>query len=260
MLAELFQVISTQAQDAVKPFSPEVVKTPNPRKYLLFDGCESTEHDRPTPPATFKAFSFDDFVLALQIDAADGGVVFYSSSRFSHYADRAWLDDCRRIDFVPALTDRFALLVALVDSRQYTQAALVTLLKQDLLGAVSPSVAASLRHVEFKRNSDGKRTVEHGRESLGKNVESKVQGTSEIPETFVVTANVFRDPRLAFSVDVVVHLTIDADQERFALRTLADDIEQATEEALRSAGAKLIDELDDVCPVVYGERDTTAIN
>ena len=115
------------------------------------------------------------------------------------------------------------------------------------------ALVAALRKVDFKRRSDGTRTTEHGRESLGRTIEAEVQGAADIPEEFSATFPYYSDPGLVNVTEVTVRIGvhIDVENERIHVAPLADELVKAHDKAHAVIGNELRAGLESI-PVFYG--------
>lgn len=115
------------------------------------------------------------------------------------------------------------------------------------------ALVAALRKVDFRRRSDGTRTTEHGRESLGRHIEAEVQGAAEIPEEFTATFPYYSDPGLVNVTEVTVRIGvyIDVENERIHVAPLADELVKAHDKAHAVIGNELRSGLEGI-PVFYG--------
>jgi hypothetical protein len=100
----------------------------------------------------------------------------------------------------------------------------IRLLRHDLAACNCDHILAALRKLDFHRRSDGARTIEHGRETLGRAVEAAVQGATDIPDGFTVEAPVWNTPGAAWPVTVLCTLDLDAEAEKVVITTLPDHL------------------------------------
>lgn len=115
------------------------------------------------------------------------------------------------------------------------------------------ALLTALKKVDFRRRSDGTRTTEHGKESLGRSVEAEVQGASDIPEEISATFAYYSDPGLVNVTEVTVRIGvhIDVENERIHIAPLADELTKAHDKAQAVIGNELRNGLQDI-PVFYG--------
>ena len=103
--------------------------------------------------------------------------------------------------------------------RKFSQKSLRFFLRSTFdAGGDVEKVLEAIKTVDFSRQSDGTSTVEHGRESLGKSVEAKVQGATEIPERFTVECARWATDGLRMKVPISLMLDVDFQDECFVLK------------------------------------------
>lgn len=108
----------------------------------------------------------------------------------------------------------------------------IRFLRFDLPGDHAQSLIDALREVDFQRKSDGRHVTEHGRESLGRAVEAKVQGQKDVPAEFAVTVAPFEIPgtrQMTVSVRVGIHLA--PSDEKIVFRVLPGEIDRSLDAA-----------------------------
>lgn len=120
----------------------------------------------------------------------------------------------------------------------------------DALGDQLPQLVATLRNIRFSSGTAGRGNLEHGRESLGREIESEVMSeVGDIPHTLRLDVRVFTDPAIKVRFPVDVALEIEPSNGTFALMPLGDGLQRIIDEQV-SALRDLLGGLD--CPVVYG--------
>lgn len=128
-----------------------------------------------------------------------------------------------------------------LDQRQ-----LVETLRSTWRGVMPDPLLPMVRRVEFKRTSDGGRSLEHGKESLGKGVEAEVSALGEIPEYVQATCLVYQTAGVIFRCQVECCLTVDVDNQRFMIAPIPGKIEEAITAAAAWIGETLRSELDGI--------------
>lgn len=190
---------------------------PQARKLLIKDGDGSLQlFDEPGGGRKATLSGFDDFVTYVQSCPSpevylghDGAVLL----------ENAGMDE-RRATWRFWPTQRYS-SIALVD-HAYSQKALLTFLRTHDIGPGGEILEKAIAKMDFKRNSVGARTVEHGRESLGKSVEAVVQGVDEIPRSVTLSARIWSNPGLTFVGQIIVAVLLDLENEKIHLRAAAD--------------------------------------
>jgi len=129
----------------------------------------------------------------------------------------------------------------------HDQKAAVAILRDELWGCCDASLLAAMRSLDFTRRNDGSRTIEHGRESLGKSIEAKVQSrAAELAEFYDFEVPVFaQEPVDAFRVRIHCALDLDGANERVRIVTRGDGLLHAQQRAakyLRDLIAEGVDE------------------
>lgn len=134
-----------------------------------------------------------------------------------------------------------------------TQKQMVRLLTHDLADALEPTLGLlnAIRQLSFQRKSDGGSTIEHGKESLGREVEDEVQGRTDIPERFVLLSPVFL---LANSPVLPIRMGLEINVEtcQLAIRPLPDEIVKAERETHDWIHTELVAAVADETEVFYG--------
>jgi hypothetical protein len=92
-----------------------------------------------------------------------------------------------------------------------------------------------LRSLDFTRRNDGSRTIEHGRESLGKSIEMQVQSKQgELPEVFEINLPWYSTSPVNegwFRLSVTLDLDAASEAIRFVVR--GDDLDRYNQQALK---------------------------
>lgn len=257
MLAE---AISKLQELALAGAAPQVVTIPGrPRKAWIYrDGYEAVEVDLPAPARDCALHGLADIIRAAQDPGLTGArELFYGVEMVLLWTDREIRLDCFQMHLEK--TQRFARLIALAISRKgMTQREAVRLLRQDLHRTGADQVVSAIRRLDFKRASDGSRTVEHGRESLGRAVEATCQGADAIPEEFTLRVPAFSNPGLAGIVADVrmgIYLDLSGDEGLIEIAPLPDELRAAEDAALRELGDILREALPGV-PCYQGDFES----
>lgn len=106
--------------------------------------------------------------------------------------------------------------------------------------AAGDEVRTALGKIDFARKADGHYEEGHGRSSLGRAVEARVQGADNIPESFMVAVPVFSVPGLTHHVEVRIHVELHPKDEHIEFFVLRDDYTRAFAAALDVVRNKLI--------------------
>lgn len=245
MLADFVKAIQGLAEAAR---APRVLEVPGvPRKRWIEHGGELEGLELPAPDREHKLHGYDDVVAAARDSViAPGPELYFDAAGVVLVLDRH--DRRARVTMPLVESERFKLLRALrAQAHSLAQKAAVKLLRYDLHGTGVETVLQALRVLDFSRTSDGTRTVEHGKESLGRTVEARVQRADKVPESFKVTTPVWSNAGLrGIEAAVEVGLFLDMDDEKVELRVLADEIDRALVVAQTALREKLAKDLPDV--------------
>lgn len=231
MIAEAINRIQ---QLCVAAQSPSVVQIPgDPTRCVLTTRDKTEVLTVPPAPRAHSVTALADFVALLQ-NRAVAANAFCFLGRTSVVALLDHADRRERVTLALLNSDRW-ITVAGLGARELSQKEAVHLLRMKLqdTGKDAARLAAAIKTIEFERTGSGKRTVEHGRETLGKEVESIVQGVDGIPETVEFLVPIWAGPDLeGYTAKVKCGVYIDVEDETFTITPLGDEIENATQEAL----------------------------
>ena len=255
MIAEALQFLRTQfvAAETPRTFA-------NGHKLLICpsDG-DPFELVDPEPPANFQASTYDSFVTAFNRFAGEGASI--------------WLHDGTGV--IGLLGDMYResrVIWELLYSEAFSklcgqrnvwhdQKAFVRLLQHDLAacGPDEPKrqLISAVRRLSFARKSDGAASVEHGKESLGRQVEAQVAGAESIPERISLTLPVYSTVGAGMIGQVDCGIYIDVESERFGLHPYPDQTTQAVFSVLKKISEKLAESVPyEECPIVLGKPDS----
>ena len=184
-LGELFTAFAEQAVAATQP---QVVETPEPAHVYTLRKKDGTfeQHAAAPVPRDHECESIDSFV-SYCLEKGIGAVVWYSRAGVV-----AILDDATRRDKVTIplqLSPQMQRLLALErDSRPIAQAEFLKLLRISLSGcAISDVFINSVKRLKMT----GTAVVEQANRSIGKTLESQLDGSASFPETLALNLPVF---------------------------------------------------------------------
>lgn len=183
--------------------------------------------------APLRRIEFGDLTsFASFVDSHADAMVFLSAQEIV-----AWLDKYDRREYAFLLahyTRRWSQLEQLGGgSSGFSVRELVRFLALEL--GVSAGIVSKFRRIDFTRTSSGKNHVEHGRESLGRSVESAVQQVDELPEELRIDVDVLNNRELDTTTTAVVRVFVNHDEQKIELRTVADELESAKRAAMARA-------------------------
>ena len=110
----------------------------------------------------------------------------------------------------------------------------------------------ALGKIDFRRTNTGKFQAEHGKESLGRSVESEAQSTESIPENFSVHTPVFNTPGFDHYVTLDVGVWVHADSEQIELYMAKPDALQLAHLEVTEKSLELLRN-DSGVPVYWGK-------
>ena len=133
------------------------------------------------------------------------------------------------------------------------QADFVRFLRIQLDGTLPPdsNFLSIVREIKFGNAMDGHGTINHGKESMGKEINAHVLGTGAIPKTITLLVRIFDSPDICYvhpikcAVDVLVH------EQMFRLVPLPMQIPDAVARAMQVVGKELSSLK---CPIYEGSQ------
>jgi hypothetical protein len=145
-----------------------------------------------------------------------------------------------------------ALQLLSTDRDGLSQSQAIRLLRHTFAGCIPDHVIPALRKLDFHRQSIGTRTVEHGRESLGKAVETTVQQAAEIPEEIRITVPVYVTLGASCPVTITCTIYLDLERERIYITPRPDELALAVQRTHDTIHERL-KELCPGIPVYHGQ-------
>lgn len=239
---------------AVAAQSAKVVPIPgDERKVIITCGGAKEFYDLPPKRrdhATQSLESLVDVVKDHSDNAAstDGASVWHSHERITAILN----DDDRRDTATFALdSSRPFKAIAGMESKQFTQADLVRLLRVDLAGCVDPLLVKTMRTLNFTGSKATQSDIQHDKSSLGRSVEAKVSGASALPEEFDVTCEVYANHGTGAQTFRIA-LEIDFEREAFRLTPLHDCKNKNVAAAQQAIHDELLESLGEGTMVYFG--------
>lgn len=250
MLAEFFKALREQSAAVAKL---EIVPIPgDPRNVFVVQGASSRAHELPRPVINETLRSFDDVLArAVSFAESDPVEVYYDESGIVVLHDAG---DRRERSTMPISTsERWAAVCELAKGFTGTQKETIHFLRFVLGVERTEQVLVGVRRLDFVRNSTGRSSAEHGRESLGKSVELAVQQADQIPDEFEVSVCPVTNRGLqGISVTVRIGVVLDLEQQRVVLRALPDSVQRARNAWLGEIGTRLDATLAGKAVVLHG--------
>ncbi len=223
-----------------------------PEKVILRHGDKYETVDVPPRRRAHVVHGYSD-IIAAATDQVLGAhpEIWHDGSGIYMYPER----DDRRDGLVLVLqkSDRFKTLESLHSGRSQGVRDTIRMLRFELHGTGIEVVVRGLSKIDFARKSDGRVSVEHGKESMGRSIESAVQQVADIPEEFSVATSIYVNPGLRELTSVLVRcgIYLDMNNEQIEIRVLADELNAAENSAQAAVGKKLRGDLPGV-PVFHG--------
>lgn len=237
MLSEFVSKIAELARGALQP---TVTSIPgDPTRVLVTDREGTTPYLIPPKPIAHRFGSLDSLTAYIGGTCKDGQVVaFVAPDKVVVLLD----PDTRRATATLPLVTSTAWAAAQLLSEPAgfcaTPKGIIDYLRHSLCVDV-PGMVSAIRRVDFKRTSAGHSVNEAGRESLGKSVETIVQGVDEIPENFLIIIPVYCVVGFDAMVSLRVSVAVDFEQQQIRLRVHPDEIDRALSAVLERLTTKL---------------------
>lgn len=244
MLAEFLQFISTKAVEAERV---DIKKIEGTDIVLIKTAAGVEKMTLPPERRKHTVFSLADLMEAAQ-KWGPAGVLFHNDDSVVLV-----IDDSERRDFVGMTlvhSEQFKALSQLLKKPTLSQREAVRLLKYTLNDCVPEGLYRTFAKLEFRRSNTGHADIGHGKESLGRNVEAVVQGTTEIPEQVRATIPIYSTAGATYRRDVLLSVDVDPQDETFTIAPFPDALERAVQDAQAAISADL---QSTELPVFYGK-------
>jgi len=170
-----------------------------------------------------------------------------------------WLDEATRRDLI-LLNLTYSDAFKGITNGMLTnieQKPLVRVLRTLFSTGVTPDTFLSaVRNLKFTSNAEGQSEVQHGKESLGRNVLKKVSGATDIAEEITLSGQVFEEVDFTgglFHIKMVVD--IDVEEGRFSLIPIAGQVYNALADADQAVAREIrygLGELSNKVTVICG--------
>lgn len=256
MLQEAIRELADLAVEAKRAAQPRIIQIPGDDRTIFVDPKGDGQwEERKKPPAkrSHTVTTIEDLAtLALYARRTLGldPAVWHAPDKVVLVFDQTNVWDLATVVLVYA--PQWMTLLSL--TRPLSQKELLSILRVDLAGCLdSPSLLNSVSHVNFRAAMHGEGSIQHGRESLGKSVESEVAGVREpIPERGTVLAPIYENPGEQTRWPVECDLEIDAANQRFFFRPLPGEMEEALQLQQADIRQRLASALGEEVPVYAG--------
>lgn len=266
MLNELF--VKAVADLATKAAGPQnrVIKVPGEpaHVYHLIDGNGEIQRHTVTPPAEDrKALDIPTVVRSLSATERDGDPAEVWYSRTGVVGLIKWSDRTDRCTFALAHSKPFKMLGEWdqAGGRSLTQGELWALLRTTFAGCTPahPNLKEQIGQVDIKKAQEASGTVTREKVSVSRKLMAEASGANQLPEVLTVEVPVFDSPQVPTKAQVRVAFDLDAQDERFRLVVLPNQMEAAaaTGEAalLKQIDEQLAAQKVEGVPVYYGRPD-----
>ena len=245
--------IALLQETAKKTVRPEVIEVPNePSHVLRFampDGTIKTEAAEAMPRG-HTVESLESLILFA--NKAKEGKHGNANNPVAWYGEEEVLlvtDDNTRRDYLRLrlhLTDQFSVISE--RAKQFrSQKDFLRFVKIDLAGTLQDcSLINKLKKIVWTKSEDGNSTVEVGKSSMGKTINSEVRGVDVLPEEITVNVRVFENVGITSKQPVRMALDVDEDSRQFRLVPLPMQIEQAIQAVVDEIARELQEGLNDI--------------
>jgi len=251
MLAELVRELVGLGRSST---GVEFHTTPEcPTKVWVQHGDVLEEIEVQPPLRRHRLAGFHDLVAALKDPAiAPAPEVFVAKDRVAVLLDRSKRHEV--VDVVLTETKRLQLCMDLeARPRSMQPKDAVKMLRLELHSGNHQHVIDALSNLDFQRTSDGRSQVGHGKESLGKSVEARVQQADKVPEKFTVGCPVWTTTGFTrYGVTIEFGVFLNPEAMTVELRVLSDEIERVRNLALGDVANDLREALEGKVPVFLG--------
>lgn len=176
--------------------------------------------------------TLSDLISLVQQFSKTSAPEFYIySSKIKAYLD-AERKDCVTMPFVQ--TARLNSLLKLRGGRKFTQKELLKFLRTELGGTGIDYVVNAFSKLDVTRYTGHRTEITTKTESLGRSVEAKVQGASELPDSFNVLASFYNNGAVTSEPKSVgVYVTIDMTVDAIELTLDEDDLNRSITSVFR---------------------------
>lgn len=153
------------------------------------------------------------------------------------------------------LTATAAYAFLLASDRRFNQKDFVKLLRYTLWECLDDAGRLGLKAIRSfssKNFVTSHGNVEHGRQSLGKELESEIRSDAgDIPEELTLHVRLFTDRALTRRFPIKCAIDIEPAEGTFSLRPLPEQLDAAVDEQLQAIANRLAEDTE--LPVFYGE-------
>jgi hypothetical protein len=142
----------------------------------------------------------------------------------------------------------YAKLLYLASNPTISQGELINLLRMELRDiSCRTTLLEAVRKIKFSSFTEGHSDLGQGRESLGKSIENKVSGASELPEDLLITTPMFDNPGErdeSFTIELLFEVM--ASDSKFRIKPVPASLENAADNALQKIRSEIVEQLEGV--------------
>lgn len=252
MIADALKYLTELANAAVKPF-PVETNDPAHKTYLVGDREVNVETGK--PKRAHKVASIASMVdlanrfTEQDVAKTDSPVLWVNDESITLVID----DDEHRANVVTMDLPKSAVFAKLEDldsSDWIDQKSFVRMLRIDLAGTLPPGVLLDrVRKLRFENSVAVSGTVARDRESMGRQIASKVEADGELPETVTLVTLVHE---IGAPVEIACAVDVDAARGLLQLLPLPGEIERAKRRATWALIADLREGINESVPIYHG--------
>lgn len=252
MLADALKYLASQAATAV---APQRVETDDPWSVTYAVNGDLKKIETATRPRGHKPGDLDALVALANHFAEDpenAPVVWFDEEAVVVVVNDH--DRVERATLTLETSDVFARLESLAASKaKFDQKQFVRLLRIELAGTLDPVVLLNpVRKVKFTNESSVSGEVRKGKESMGRDITSRVEADGEPPEEVTLSAPVYKTPGERDRYPVRCSVEVDPADGTFRLLPFPDELERVKAMAVASVAERLASELKGV-PSYHGK-------
>lgn len=250
MIKEALAYIAGLATEAVKPV--EILsEDPRAKRYMV--GGKMMQVDAPIEPRNIDAHSLDDLTAMISGLHEDGDVpvVYVNEGCAMAVMDHRG----HRVEFVTFSLKPSDVWLSVKAMKEWkTQKDFIRLLKIELAGCLPENALLDIvRKVKFENGVTVAQEVKKNRESLGKEITSKVETAVEIPDYVRLSVPVYKSLGERETYDLTCSVEIDPTRvDAFRLAPIPDAIETVQQAAVQSILERLRDSLPEGVLCYYG--------
>lgn len=261
MIADALKLIQSTAQQAASAAGQlSVIELPKePDRYAIVSADGSFEiRDAAPPPRAHVLGSLDqvdDFVASVSERFGATPTVWYDGDGIVvviHDTEASQRRDAAKLKFRPTSTWTELCHHA---EEWLPQKEFVRFLRITLADAATDSSRQLLRVcrvIGFSNSAGVASTVEHGRQSLGRDIEQQVKSeVGDLPEEITLNVRIFDDPSLTRRFAIRCAVDVEPRNATFNLCPLPGALGDAVDEQLDLIGRELTDSVE--CPVFRGK-------